>query len=294
MQIRRPTTAFITPMEDSRRWESIALRDGDILVSTPPKCGTTWTQGIVHSLLWPDGDAPGDFSRLSPWIDVRFEPIETVAAAVEAQPHRRFLKTHSPADATPFADTVRYLAVYRSAPDALVSWGNHRAKMRPVVVEGLNAAASADGVAPMPTSWDGDYDTLFEEWSKYCSPVRHLASWWPLRDEPNVLLLHYADLLADLEGEMRRIAGFLGLDIAEELWDQVVERCRLDSMREAARGSRFLQAAFDGGADSFFHKGENDRGRQLLTEAQLDRVALHVQEGLPPDAAAWLEAGGRS
>ena len=31
---------------DSNRWDGFELRLGDIVVSTPPKCGTTWTQMI--------------------------------------------------------------------------------------------------------------------------------------------------------------------------------------------------------------------------------------------------------
>ena len=48
-------------MFDNRRWEHFVHRPGDIFVCTPPKCGTTWTQTIVASLLWPEGDAPGQF-----------------------------------------------------------------------------------------------------------------------------------------------------------------------------------------------------------------------------------------
>ena len=31
-------------MYDSNRWDGFELRPGDIIISTPPKCGTTWTQ----------------------------------------------------------------------------------------------------------------------------------------------------------------------------------------------------------------------------------------------------------
>ncbi len=42
---------------DSSRWAAYNHRPGDILVCAPPKCGTTWMQTIVASLLWPDGKA---------------------------------------------------------------------------------------------------------------------------------------------------------------------------------------------------------------------------------------------
>jgi hypothetical protein len=37
----------------------------------------------------------------------------------------------------------------------------------------------------------------------------HLTSWWPHRDDPNVLLVFFEDLKTDLEGCVRRIAAFM-------------------------------------------------------------------------------------
>ncbi|TMA51013.1 MAG: sulfotransferase domain-containing protein [Deltaproteobacteria bacterium] len=54
-----PRSAPTAPRFDNRRWAGFEPRPGDIFVCTPPKCGTTWTQAIVASLLWPDGKAPG-------------------------------------------------------------------------------------------------------------------------------------------------------------------------------------------------------------------------------------------
>src|SRR5207249_1477157 len=31
---------------DNTRWDGFAFREGDIIISTPAKCGTTWTQTI--------------------------------------------------------------------------------------------------------------------------------------------------------------------------------------------------------------------------------------------------------
>jgi aryl sulfotransferase len=292
MDIREPTTDFVTVVEDSRRWKRVRLRPDDIVISTPPKSGTTWMQGIVSSLLWPDGDAPGDLGGRSPWVDMRLRPIDELAELLEAQPHRRFIKTHSPADAIPFGASVRHIVVHRHAPDALVSWGNHRATMRPEIMGALNAAsAEADGLPPLPLRFDGDYDALFDEWSRYCSPALHLASWWPLRDRADVLMLHYADLSADLDGEMRRVAAFLDLDIAPDAWPAVVERCRIDSMREAARASGAAELGFEGGADSFFNKGTNGEGRRQLDDELLDRVAEHCAAHLDAEALDWLAHG---
>ena len=78
--IRTPTAHHISAIEDSRRWAGFRHRPDDVFISTPPKSGTTWMQGIVSSLLWPDGDAPGHLGERSPWVDVRFRPVADVLA----------------------------------------------------------------------------------------------------------------------------------------------------------------------------------------------------------------------
>jgi hypothetical protein len=87
---------------DNRRWERFEYRPGDIFVCTLPKCGTTWMQTIVASLLWPDGNVSGQVMTLSPWIDANFFPVDEILARLEAQAHRRFIKTHTPADGIPW------------------------------------------------------------------------------------------------------------------------------------------------------------------------------------------------
>ena len=96
----------------------------DIFVCTPPKCGTTWMQTIVVELLFPD-DVPGPVTELSPWIDSRIEPVDTLMARLDAQPHRRTLKTHTPADGIPWYPSASYIVVGRDGRDAFMSYWNH-------------------------------------------------------------------------------------------------------------------------------------------------------------------------
>lgn len=277
-------------MEDSRRWRNILRRPGDIVISTPPKCGTTWTQQIVASLLWPSGEMPASRGQMSPWVDSRMEPIDELAQRLEAQDHRRFLKSHSPGDCIPFDEQCRYIAIYRDPRDALVSWGNHRAKMRPEIVDAMNSLAGP-AVTPMARSFDGDYNELFPEWSQYCSPVLHLASWWPRRHRPNVLLVHYTDLLAEPQGEMQRMADFLDLTIEAHEWAAIQDRCSLPAVGQDAAVQGGLERVFDGGAASFFNQGVNGRWATILDATQIELVLDHLVEHLYEDAAVWLTNG---
>ncbi|CAB4024150.1 sulfotransferase domain-containing, partial [Paramuricea clavata] len=40
---------------------------------------------------------------------------------------------------------------------------------------------------------------------------QHLLSWWPKRNDPNVLFLLYEDMLDDLESAVRAVASFMGI-----------------------------------------------------------------------------------
>lgn len=295
MAIRAAAMPWVTVHADSRRWDHVRLDPGDIVISTPPKSGTTLMQGIVHSLLWPRGDAPTDPQTMSPWIDFRLGPTaEEIGAYLRQQTHRRFVKTHTPGDHLALDDDLRYLVVYRDGRDAILSYSNHRARQRRESVEGLNADAAADGLEPIDAAYDGqDLDYLLSEWFVEASSARHLAGWWGERDRDNVCFVHFNDLLADLSTEMRRIAEFLGLDVPDELWPRTVERCRIDEMRAAAESAgAAMFTSFEGGATRFFDQGTNGRWADVLSETHLARYDAHLSEHLTAEMAAWLELGG--
>ena len=62
------------------------------------KPGTTWLQQITAQLLW-NGVENLEVSEMSPWLDLRVPPKAVKFPEVEAQVHRRFIKTHLPVDA---------------------------------------------------------------------------------------------------------------------------------------------------------------------------------------------------
>ncbi len=283
---------YRTAVYDNRRWAKFTPRRNDIFVCTPPKCGTTWTQTIVNSLIFPDGNSPGPVMEVSPWLEAEFTPLDEVIARFDAQTHRRSIKSHTPADGIPWFDDAKYIFVGRDGRDAFMSWCNHRAAMKAAAVDGLNARALADGVPPMPP-FDGDVRGFFAQWRADASMIAHVATYWQRRNAPNLLFVHFADLKADLAGEMRRIAEFLDLTVPAAKWPAVVERCTFESMR--ARGDEIgAFALFEGGAKSFLFKGTNGRWRDVLTPDDLEAYAKRVAELLPADAIAWLERGRRA
>ena len=81
---------------DSTRWDNFPFRDDDIVIGTWAKSGTTWCQQIVTQLIH-EGRQGLAAMDLAPWVDMRVLPFEPMLEQLEAQAHRRCLKTHLPA-----------------------------------------------------------------------------------------------------------------------------------------------------------------------------------------------------
>jgi len=278
---------------DSTLWDGFELRDDDVIVATYAKSGTTWTQQIVGQLIH-EGDPDIEISALSPWWDMRIVPPE-VREAVVAQPHRRVVKTHLPADALNLSPRVKYLYVARDGRDVIWSLHNHHSNHTDLAFQLLNETPGRVG-PPLPKA-DPDIRRYFMTWlendgAPYWSFWENVATWWALKDLPNVRLVHFARLKADLAGEMRAIADFLEIDVPQAKWPEIVEHCTFDWMkahpeRHAPGGGAF----WEGGGDTFIHKGVNGRWRDVLSPAESLAYERMAEERLGAECARWLKTG---
>ena len=119
---RKPYKNFVW---NSDRWDGFELRPDDIVISTAPKCGTTWMQMQVALLLFRTPDLPAPLATLSPWLEMNTRPLAEVQAELDAQTHRRFIKTHTPLDGLPWDSRVTYISVGRDPRDVSLSWNHH-------------------------------------------------------------------------------------------------------------------------------------------------------------------------
>src|SRR5918998_5505162 len=136
-----PRTRYRSIVADSGRWDGFAFRPGDVVISTPPKSGTTWTQMLCALLIFDGPDFPAPLEQMSPWLDMSIRPLGEVTAALAAQTHRRFIKTHTPLDGLPLHPDVTYLVVGRDPRDVMISWEHHDANMDIEYFLALRAAA---------------------------------------------------------------------------------------------------------------------------------------------------------
>jgi aryl sulfotransferase len=278
---------------DSTIWDRFAFRDDDVIVATYAKSGTTWTQQIVGQLVFAGApDVP--IHEISPWLDLRVMPPETMAQ-LEAQAHRRIVKTHLPLDALTFSPKAKYLYVARDGRDVVWSLYNHHSNGNDLWYELLNETPGRVG-PPMPTP-DPDIRSYFRTWLEkdgwpFWGYWDNIRTWWAARDLPNVKLVHFANLKADLEGEMRAIADFLGCDIPEGRWPQILKHCSFDYMKtHAANVAPLGGAIFDGGAQTFINKGVNGRWRDVLTAGDIADYEQAALANLGPACALWLATG---
>lgn len=293
-----------TRVFDSARWQGYKPRSDDIIIATYSKCGTTWMQRIVSMLVFGSAE-PRPIWDLSVWPDMRLAgPIDELWAMAEAQEHRRFLKTHLPFDALPVSNGVKVIHIARDGRDAALSFHNHLYNFTPEVLAALDEISRQDPKFgdPYPRTPESPTE-FFSKWiasEKYNSQGDPAASffqlensYWVARDQPDLLLVHYADLKRDLAGGMRRIAEFLDIEIAEDLWPELVEAAGFEAMRR--QGDQLiptLQMLWGTeGAKRFFNKGGNGRWRNAFTEADLGSYDAKVRNAFAPDLAMWIEHG---
>jgi hypothetical protein len=300
-----PHTRYRSIIADSGRWDGFAFRPGDIVISTPPKSGTTWTQMLCALLIFDGPVFPAPLDQLSPWLDMNNRPLAEVTAAYAAQTHRRFIKTHTPLDGLPLHPDVTYLVVGRDPRDIAISFEHHAANMNfALFLERRAAAVGNDDLAELPARRVPSEDPVERFWNfvadespgtppTLTSVLHHLDTAWQRRHEPNVALFHYADLRVDLEGELLRLARILRIPCPPERACELAPEASLTRMRE--RGADVAPSTSLPGhwkdVRAFFRSGGSGEWRARLSAADLAAYEARVAALVGPDLAAWAHGG---
>jgi aryl sulfotransferase len=280
----------------SARWNDFNFRDGDIVIATYAKSGTTWTQQIVAQLLHAGAEGV-NVSKLSPWVEQRILPDEIVAS-LDLQTGRRFVKCHLPVDALVYSPRAKYVHVGRDGRDVAWSFHNHQFNGADALFERYNAARPA-GV-PLWERGSEDPREFYARWFADNSyPLwpfwDYVRSWWAIRGLPNLLTLHYADMKRDLAGSIRRIARFLDVAIDEANWPAILEHCSFDYMKQNASQIAPLGGAmWKGGGQTFINRGVNGRWSDALSAEEIAAYDRKAVAELGPECAAWLAHGAAS
>ncbi|MBV1930005.1 MAG: sulfotransferase domain-containing protein, partial [Gammaproteobacteria bacterium] len=234
-------------------------------------------------------------AEMSPWVDLRVPPKEVKLPAIEAQTHRRFLKTHLPVDALVFSNKAKYIYIARDARDVMWSMHNHHLNANDLWYDALNNTPGRIGPEmPKPLENPVEY---FEHWlDNDGAPLwpfwENVRSWWNIRALPNVMLLHFADLKRDLPGQIENISAFVDIEIDAKTMTKILHHCSFDYMKSNAAASVPVGGAFwDGGAKTFIHKGTNGRWVDLLSDATSQKYLAKAEAELGEECAQWLAQG---
>ncbi len=281
---------------DSTIWNGFRFRDDDIVIATYAKSGTTWVQQIIAQLIF-EGADDLPVAEMSPWLDLRVPPKEIKIAAVEAQSHRRFLKTHLPVDALVFSPRAKYIYIARDGRDVVWSLYNHHATANELWYQVLND--SPGRVGPPIGKPPASVRQYFLEWLErdgypFWPFWENIASWWAIRGLPNVMLLHFAQLKNDMPAQIRRIAGFLDIPVEGPRWPVILGHCGFEYMKAHAASAVPLGGTlWEGGAETFLHKGTNGRWHDVLSAEDCRRYEEMAREKLGEECARWLATGAQ-
>ncbi len=253
--------------ENKVRWIKLARLDfvpraDDIFIVTYPRSGTTWMQMILYQLTT---DGSMDFPHIyeyCPW----FENSARSAGGFAGRPSPRLFKSHQSYSALP-KGPCKYIYVARDGKDVAVSY--------------YHLYQSHKGYQGTFT----EFLDLFLRGKVDCgSWFQHVKGWWRHRDDPNVLFLRYEDLLADLDGCLRKIIALAGFDIAPERFPVILQRCSFAFMKqhESQFDSHTGQMWEHGWRlNAFLRQGRVGEGKAHLSPqqaARFDRV-FHQQLG---------------
>ena len=292
-----PLVRYQSIMADSARWEQFVFRSGDIVISAPIKCGTTWVQVICGLLIFQQRTFPSTLDLISPWLDSL-----AAAAGRRAPGCAKAPLVHQIAHAAgrvAFNEHVTYVCVSRDPRDVALSFDSHMSNMN---VDRFFAALGRAHLAELAPEGravrSGSERERFWVWADApASPglratVHHLTTFWQARERPNVVLLHYDDLKTDLKGQMQRLAARLGLNVPAELWPELVRAATFEEMRR--RAGEFVPNATAGvwhDNARFFNKGTSGQWKRLLDDEDLRRYEARITELAAPDLAAWMHRG---
>ncbi|XP_013794136.2 sulfotransferase 1C2-like [Limulus polyphemus] len=174
-------------------------RDDDIFVVTFPKCGTTWTQHIVHNIL-----NKGETFKSFDDVQKRSPFIEMVGPKIVKNMIRPgAIKTHLPFHMCPYSPNAKYIYVTRNPRDCCVSFYHHTKMFPGYQFQG------------------GSFDDFFEvfingetEWGDYFD---HLLSGYEHKNDPNVCFITYEEMKEDTKAAVLKLAKFLGPQYGDTL-----------------------------------------------------------------------------
>ena len=238
--------------------DSFPFRDGDILLATYPKSGTTWTQSIIKHLL--NFDETVKVVDAVPWLERLPSPdCDEVKAAMELTCQPRCFKTHTPCKSIAKSRDgvkLRYIFVARNAKDVCVSLYHHARAFQSF-------------------AYEGDFNHFFQ---MYLHGEVESGSWLDfnlefyeqhLQHPEDVLFLTYEDMHRNLVENILRIAKFMNVECAEQRAEDIAEKTTFHTLKnDSSSNYCWANHRRNEGETAFMRKGEVGDYKNYMSEEQ--------------------------
>jgi len=247
------------------RYIDFIPRPDDIFIVTYPRSGTTWMQMILYQLTSNGEMNFVHISEVVPW----FEQSSIDKRDLNALPSPRIFKSHLPYNGKLFSipKGCKYIYLVRNGKDVAVSYYHFYTSH---------------------LGFKGTFPEFFERFIRgkvqYGSWFKHVAGWMAHKDDPNVLVIRYEDLINDLAGSVQKIADFCGFEVSPEKMAVVLERSSFAYMKK-------YEIKFDPAVEviwqlhgtkvgSFLRRGGTGYAKEYLTSEQEARFEQEFRKWL--------------
>ena len=256
--------------EHVNQLKHLELFPDDVWIVSYPRCGSTWTQQILR-LVRSNGEKDCCIKNTDaiPLLEAKADVVLSLEAFcpkfnIEDLPRPRAFRSHFPYDLLPCGPPhntpCRYIYVARNPKDVVVS--NYYA------------------LKELPEYCDLKWDTFWDKHMKgnnfYGDYLDHILSWWPHRDDENVLFLKYEDMKKDLPQTISQIASFLGVNLSGHIISKIADLSSFEKMKKDNTVNFSWVKAFNkDGVSTFIRKGLVGDWKSVLTpdqSAQMDVI----------------------
>ncbi len=233
-------------------------------VVTYPKCGTMWTSQIVKLIRNRGVQDEQILDYDVPWpeaMNLYKERGYKDKIKVKDQPRPRAFYSHFPYSlfpcGPPHTTPCKYIYVARNPKDVAVSFYSF---MKLGFTHGL------------------EWDTFWKKFIKgdlyFGSYFDHILSWWPHKDDKNMLFLKYEDMKKDLPLAVSQIASFIGIDLLSDIVAKIADLTSFEKMKGDLGYSSTIDNSEDG-EPSFLRKGIVGDWKNCLSaeqSAEIDEI----------------------
>lgn len=204
------------------------FKDGDLMLATYPKSGTTWMQEIMY--LIQNGADVKEAKNRPPMVRVPFMELEALWPMIQPRKSPRLLKTHLQSHYFQRQienNKVKVVFVTRNPKDTLASYYHFYQKM--------------EELGNFKGTWNDFFDIIKADELIYGNWFDFTLGWWNLRHRDNVLVLKYEDMKADPEQMVREVAEFCEAPLTGDQLDTIVRATSFDTMKQEAHNKNKLR-----------------------------------------------------